>query len=188
MVAIERQRVIRPNAADGFSQLIGEAGTGVTIENKELQVKRARLTLSGAVITVTQALDYGSLKIVDLPDTNLMLLGMELDLVVTKQGNTNGIVAASDLDMAVGTAPASNATLSGTMLDVIEKADLDTDALAVDFNAHSNDQATALFPRKIGDNASSALYLNLAVAITADSSVTVDGTIDIYYVDVGGLN
>jgi hypothetical protein len=187
MTAKINQAVVAPNIKDGLSVEFGEAGTGVVIKDQMVTVRRARLTLTAFSIAVLAANDYGGTKLLDLPDRNIMLLGMEVDTVVTKQGNTNGVVAATDITMAVGTATASNATLSGAMIDVIEGTSITPDTLAVDFEKHSNDQATATFPKKIADGANSALYMNIAAAITADSSVTVDGIIDIFYVDLGKL-
>lgn len=190
MVQKIKQRLLAPNLSDGFSLPINEAGSGVTIKNEHLSVKRARLTISGATLSIAAADDFGSLKLCDLPDRNLMLLGVEVDLVLTKEANTDGVVAATDLDVGVGTAAASATTLATTMIDIIEKADLDTNAAAVDFHAHSNDQSTATFPKRIADSATAALFLNAVAVggIEADSSLTVDGTVDIFYVDLGNLS
>jgi len=191
MVLKSKQAVLMPNLGDGVSQKVSEPGAAtVVIENQMHVVRRARLNLTAFSVAVTEALDYGSAKLVDLPDRNLLLLGVEVDCVITKQGNTNGIVAATDLDVGVGTAPASATTLATTMIDVIEKKDLDTDSLTVDLEAHTNDQATAVFPLKIADSATAALYLNVVpvAGITADSSVAVTGIIDIFYVDLGNLS
>jgi hypothetical protein len=190
MSAKINQVVVAKNLQDGISVPVSEPGSGVAVQDQALVVRRARLVLSAAVVSVTEALDYGSLKICDLPDRNLLLLGVEVDLVVTKEGNTNGIVAATDLDLGIGTAAASATTLATTMIDIIEQVNADTDALAVDMEAHSNDQATAVFPKKIADGASTALYLNVVpvAGITADSSVSVTGYIDIFYIDLGNLS
>jgi hypothetical protein len=182
------QPLLAKNLLDGFTVPVSEAGAAtVAVGDNVHTVRRARLTLTNFSIAVTQALDYGGSKLVDLPDRNMLLLGVEVDCTVVKQGNTNGIVAATDLDMAVGTATASNATLASAMINVIEKVDIDTDALSVAFEAHSNDNATSTFPLRVADGASTALFMNISCAITADSSVTVSGTIDIYYVDLGNL-
>lgn len=188
MTAKINQKVLVKNLVDGFSVPVSEAGAATVAVGDNLHtVRRARVSLTAFSISVLAANDYGGSKLVDLPDRNMMLLGVEVDCVVTKQGNTNGIVAATALDMSIGTAVASNATLSSTMVNVIEKKDIDTSALAVDFEAHSNDNASSTFPLRITDDAATALYMNIAAAITANSSVTVTGTIDIYYVDLGNL-
>lgn len=183
-----KQAVLAPQLRDGVSMLALESlGTGVTGIDSVLLPRKLRLTLSGFTIAVLAANDYGGTKVIDLAFSNLLILGIEVDTVVTKQGNTNGVVATTDITMAMGTAVASNATLSGAMIDIIEATSITTDALAVDFEKHTNDQGTATFPKKIADGASSALYMNYAGAITADSSVTVDGYINIYYIDLGKM-
>lgn len=181
------QPTLIPNLQDRLSLRITEPGAGVAVVDDAVIPRRARLTLTNAVLTITAALDYGSLKLVDLPNRNLMLLGVEVDLTLVKQGNTNGLVAATDLDLGIGTAAASATTLASAMINVIEKIDQDTDALSVTMQRHSNDQSTATFPLRIADDANAALFLNaVAIAgITADSTLTISGTVDITYVDLG---
>lgn len=182
-----RQPLLAPQLMDGLSLKVTEPGSGAAIKDEAVVIRRARITLTNAVLTVTAALDYGSLKVCDLPNRNLMLLAVEADLTLVKEGNTNGIVAATDLDVGMGTAAASATTLASTMIDVLEKVDVDTDALSVTFQRHSNDQSTATFPKRIADDANAALFLNAVpiAGITADSTLTVSGTIDVFYVDVG---
>jgi hypothetical protein len=182
-------RVLAPNLEDGSSVKQSEPAANVSLKDTQVTVRRARYTLSGLVVSVLAANDYGSAKIMDLPFRNMLLLGIEADLVLTKAGTTNGLVAATDLDVAIGTAPASAITLASTMIDIIEKKDLDADSLTAIFQAHTNDQATAVFPKKIVDDTNAALYLNVGVAagITANDSLSASGTIDIFYVDLGKL-
>lgn len=186
--SVEFREITAPNA--GTSLVSGKPvtpATNVTAgTQKERMVRHVQLTLSALSVAVLEANDYGSAKICDLPDTNLLLMAVETDLVLTKGGTTNGLVAGTALDVAIGTAAASNATLSSTMVNVVEKKDIDTSALAVDFNAHSNDNASSVMPLPIADGAT-ALYLNVAAAITADDALTASGTIDLYYLDVGNV-
>lgn len=184
-----RGALLAPQLKDGITvQALEAQGTGVTGNDQLATVRRLRLTLSSFAITVAAASDFGGTKLCDLADRNIMLLGMEVDCVVTKQGNTNGIVAATDITMAIGTGVAAATPLAGTAIDVIEVASITADALAVDFEAHSNNQSTVPFPKKIADDPNAALYMNIAAAITADSSVSVSGTIDIFYLDLGNLS
>jgi hypothetical protein len=181
-----RQELLAPAMTDGRT-LSPAPNTNVTQVESQQIVKHVRMTLTDFVLSVAAAQDYGGTKICDLPDTNIMLLGVEADLVITKGGTTNGLVAATDLDVAVGTAVASNATLATTMINVLEKVDLNDNDLVVDFEAHSNDNSTSTFPLLIADSATAALYLNIAASITADDTASVDGTIDIFYIDLGNL-
>ena len=183
-----RQPALIRNLEDGLSVAVSESpASTITIADQAMTVRRARLQITGLSISVTAALDYGSAKIVDLPNRNMLIMGVEVDCTVVKGGVTNGLVAATDLDMAIGTAQASNTTLSSTMVNIVEKKDIDTDALTVTFQGHSNDNATSVAPFKVADNASSALYMNVSAPglITANDTLTVTGTVDIYYMDLG---
>jgi hypothetical protein len=184
-----KQEVLMQNAIDGVSQKMYEGGAAtVKVADQTLMVRRARLTLTAFQIAVLNANDYGGSKLLDLPDRNIMLLGCEVDCVVTKAGTTNGIVAATDITMGIGTATATASTLATTMIDVIEATAMTADTLAVDFEKHSNDQSTATFPKRIADGPTAALFMNITTGnITADDSVAVTGTIDIFYVDLGNL-
>jgi hypothetical protein len=189
MTLKQRQPMLAPNLDDGVSAKINEPGTGVTLKDDALVPRRARLTLSGFVVSVTAALDYGGTKLVDLPDSNIHLLGAEFNLTLVKGGVTNGLEAAVDLDVGVGTATASAQTLATTMIDILEKQDLDTDALSLTMAVHTQGQSTATMPKQIADSATSALYLNVAspAGITADDTVTVSGTVDLFYIDLGNV-
>lgn len=183
MSAKSTQVIQLPNLRDDARLFV--PGSGIKMDLKAPVVKDLLFTLSSQALAVLQANDYGSFKLCDLPDSNLLLLSCEVNMTIVKGGVTNGLVAATDLDMAIGTAAASNATLSGTMLNVMEKADVDTDALSVTWQAHSSDQLTAVFPLKIADAPSQALYVNCAAAITANDSLALSGTIRIRYIDLG---
>ena len=145
--------------------------------------RHARLTLTDLVIAVTAALDYGGEKICDLPDSNILILGAEVDLSLVKDGV--GIVDATDVTVGIGTAVASNATLSGAMIDVL------TDALTDDvdpalFKQHTHDLGTPALTF-IDDGAAAALFLNAVATLSADGDPTVSGTVDIYYIDTGNV-
>lgn len=165
---------------------LAAVGTGVAQTfDYPVAVRRMRLTLTSAALAIAEANDYGSLELCTLPDKNLLVLGCEADLSIVKGGVTNGLVAATDLDVGIGTAAASNATLATTMINVLAKQDVDTDALTVTMQAHS----LAASPSFLGivDGATNKLYLNAAASITADDALAVSGTIDVYFIDLGNV-
>lgn len=146
-------------------------------------VRTARITLTELAVAVTAANDFGGSKICDLPDSNILILGAEANLSLDKDGT--GIVAATDLVVGIGTAVASNSTLSGAMIDVL------TDALTDDvdpaiFAQHTNDLSTPALVF-VDDGAAAGLFLNVAATLTVDGSVLATGTIDIYYIDTGNV-
>lgn len=185
MTAKTRQKSLTPNLRDGAPLPTPASGQGFDLSLATPYV--GTFKLSSLTLDVAAADDFGSVKLCDLPDSNLLLLAVEVDLVLTKGGVTNGLEAAVDLDMGVGTAAASAQTLAGAMIDVIEKVDVDTNALAVDFEAISVGQATAAYPLQIADGASNALYINCGVpaGITADDDLTIDGTVRVVWIDLG---
>ena len=162
-------------------------GSGIGHDVQLVTPYRETFKFDGATLSVLAANDYGSLAFCTLPDRNLHLLAVEVDLVLTKEGNTDGIVAATDLDVGIGTAAASATTLATAMIDIIEKVDVDANALAVDFEAHSAGQSTATFPQQILDAADNQLFINAVAVggITADSSLSVSGRIDLIWIDLG---
>ena len=173
------------NLRDGSPLITMPSGMGV--DYALLTPYKATLNLSGETLSVTEALDYGSLLLMTWPDRNIHILGMEVDLVLVKGGVTNGLEAAVDIDVGMGSTAASAQTLATTMIDYLEKQDLDTDALSLDLEVNVLGQSTATFPKQLADAAANKLYLNCGVpaGITADDALTVSGSIDLYFIDLG---
>ena len=173
------------NLRDGSPLLVPNSSIGV--DYALLTPQKATLNLSGETLSVDESEDFGSLLLMTWQDRNIHILGMEVDLVLVKGGVTNGLEAAVDLDMALGSAAASAQTLASTMIDYLEKQDVDTDALSVDLEANVLGQSTATFPKQLADAAANKLYLNCGVpaGITADDALTVSGSIDLYFIDLG---
>jgi len=138
-------------------------------------IRRVKLKLTAVAVSVTAALDYGSVKLVDLPNGNLLFLGGIADLTYTSTGIDT---SAANVDMAVGTAAASNATLSGTMLNLIPK--IDSTAGSVVKGASTSTEAAKVFATSNTD-----VFLNVAAATTIDGSVAVSGEVELFYLDLG---
>lgn len=156
------------------------AGVGVVASsNVPRSLQRMRLTLTAARVPVLAANDYGSLSLLTWPNTNLLLVNARADLVGTKDGT--GIVAAATPTVALGSAAASNATLSGTMIDTTAAVVMaGTLAAAVQVNGIA---ASTL--RRIAAGASNQVFLNTAIAISADGFIDFTGTIDLDFFDLG---
>lgn len=152
--------------------------------NHALAVQRFRVTLTGLVVSVANLDDYGGTAMFTMPDSNFFILGCETDLVMTKGLTTNGIVAATAVNVGIGTAAASNATLSSTMQNILPVTAFTASDAAPAVQVHS----LAVTPAPCGfvDGAGS-VYINVAAAITADDTVTFDGTIDFYVIDLGNV-
>jgi len=160
--------------------------TGVVMDDKSKLPRVVRFTLAGFAIAVPAANDYGGKKFCDLPNRNLTIIGAAASLTLVKGGVTNGLVATTDLKVGVGTAVASAIPIATTMQNVINLADVTTDALSVTFakNANANGTPANIF---VAAGSSNSLYLNVSATggITADDTLTASGWIDIYYIDNG---
>lgn len=181
---VQHSKGVKPAARDGSLPSV-PAATVVLAVDSDLQVpvRRARFTITNGVLSVADANDYGSFKMVDLPTNPIAILAAKIDMVLTKDGV--GYIAATDLDIAVGTAAATNTTLATTMLNVINKADYDASAIAPVVQQHSASN-TSPAPLVLPSGAK-ALYLNAAgVTETSQSAtLTINGTLDLTWMDLG---
>jgi len=162
---------------DGARQRAGRAPTpntasGVKLVQEALLPRKAVFHID-TTIAITEALDYASVKLCDMPTGQCLVLGALAKLVATGAG---GVDTITNLDVAVGTAAASNATLSGTMVNVLTK--IDSAALGVVEGANSAALSVA--------GATPDLFLNIAVAsLAVDGTVRLVGRIEVTYLELG---
>ncbi len=175
---------------DANSVAPGAGDAGTAVDRQFHTVQRTRITLTNVVVSITAALDYGSAKLMAFGDKNIMLLSCETNVEMTKGNLSTGIVAATDMDVALGSAPASAQTLSSTMVDIIEKQDEDASDLtpAALYDTHA--QATAATPLKLADTALLGVYWNIGLPtpVTVDDTVSLTGTVDLVYIELGNEN
>lgn len=161
-----------------ISSLTPTAGTGSRVENLSSLVQRSRFKLTGMVAAVLAANDYGSVKLCDLPNTQILVLGVIVDLSAAVAGTGSSL---ANVDLAVGTV----ATASAAFSNAGEKnlcPKIDCTAQGVIDGASGSTETNVL----IAAGASNAVYLNVATGnITTDGSVTLDGFVDIIYLDIG---
>ena len=143
-------------------------------------LQHVRLTLTGLSVFVDQANDYGGTKLASFEDNNILLVGAEVNLVMTKGGAANGIISTTDVDVAGGSAVATNATLSNTMINILPVQHSTADVLVDTIAAHSLVATPVLAGIVEG---SPAVFLNVSPVggITASDTVTFSGTVDIFY-------
>lgn len=179
--AVDSNMALAPLALTNF---VG--GTGVVASsNVPRSLQRLRLTLTNAVVPLTNALKYGSLSIMTWPNTNILLVNSRESLTVVKDGV--GTTAASTPAIAVGSVAASASTLVTTMIDTIDLVTLAGTLSAV---AQKNGPNLTQTPnwRRIAAGASNQLFLNGSNAGSgsgADGTLTVSGTIDLDFFDLG---
>lgn len=181
MVASSKVRTNLPNAAvDGAllragADLTANVAAGVVNTPLGGIIRHVRLKLTSVVVPVTAALDYGSIKLADLPDGNIIFLGGIAHLTIVK---TSIDTTSANIDVGVGTAAASNVTLATTMINLIPKID-STSGLVANGAASSTEAA------KVFATSNTDVFLNVSAATTVDGSADVSGTIDLFYLDLG---
>lgn len=181
-VTIQTQKPSAQGGSSGGGVAVSSVPESSIVFDRIRYIRHLRVQISELLVDVLEADDFGGSKICDLPDSNILILGAEANLSLDKDGT--GILAATDLVVGIGSAVASNSTLSGTMIDVLTAA-LTADVDPAIFAAHTHDGTPAL--AFIDDGAAAALFLNVAAAIVADGSVTASGTVDIFYIDTGNV-
>ena len=184
------QPTLIPHLEDANSAAPGAGDSGTAVDRQFHAVQRVRVTLTDVVVSITAALDYGSAQLLDFQDRNIMILGCETNVEMTKGGLSTGIVAATDLDVGLGSEPASAQTLATTMINIIEKQDEDAADLtpAALYDMHA--QTTAAPATVLPDSATCGVYWNIGLPtpVTVDDTVTLTGTVDLTFIDLGNEN
>lgn len=173
-----------PVAIDGAIVDHGDAVTpnlaaGVKVENLARPVRLARLTLTNVAISITAAQDFGSIKLLDFPAGTVIVFGVNLDLVATVDGTVLTDVTA--IDYAVGTVALATTDFSGAGEDNLV-AENDVAALGV-MNARTTAALALPLTLNAGNN---DVYLNAQAAVASGTGVvTLNGTVDVFYMDIG---
>lgn len=178
-----------PNFVFAPNLLLPPLGTVTQTLNYANPVHRIQLQLDSARLTITDALAYGSILLGYLPNANLIWCGGEMNLTFVKDGT--GIATGDLPKLSLGTAAASNATLSSTMSNLINGGSTAGTAVASgltgSFDIHSCDNATpglVFMP----NSATLGVYLNGAVNPGADGYITLSGVVDMRFIGLGNIN
>ena len=138
--------------------------------------------LSPFTVPILAVNNYGSLKVADLPATNLLILSAG---VIGSGFKNTGIASAASVQWGFGTAPATNATLTGDMINILSR----TQSTSTDFpliKGHSNENSTPGMMLFLPESATE-IFMNVAVAATSDSSLDMSGTLNLWYFDLGNV-
>lgn len=172
------------------------SGTGVVATSEQLQVRTLLLTLTNTPVVMADnpaVTAYGSLKIVDLPEGNIAILGAVMDLALTL--SAAGINAGWDGDVGLGTVAANNGAtpLATTEQNIIPNT-ATPQAVASATTAKAWSTATELAAGVFnGTSAAVDVYLNLLVddadhdVTTTPTNILCNGTIRITYVNLGDV-
>lgn len=171
----------RVGTAVGTGNVASERGNGVLMQTL--------LTFTNMVVSVTDANAYGSQEVYDFPEGRILVLGTTASLqwrVNTDRSTT--INDSASLTWALGSAAASNATLTSTMVDLLPKT---TKVLSAATTAYNTASTAALAASAQFDGTSSAkkAYLNTGFEtgtdIDADGTLGVTGTILLSWIFLG---
>lgn len=152
-------------------------------------LRTTEITLTAFVQTITDALAYGSTLLYTLPEGRILVLGVTANLVFTITSvEASTINNNASLTWGLGTAAASNITLSSTMIDLMPKT---TKVLAAAINVPNSASGAALAASAQFDGTATAkpCYINFGFEtntdIDADGTLQVDGTILITWLWLG---
>jgi hypothetical protein len=161
-------------------------GTGVALSGGQAQIQQVTLTLTNVSVATTDhttAGAQGSLKVLDLPEGNIHVLGGVADLTIARVG-TN-LTATSAVVASVGSAAAGagDATLTSTEADIIPSTSATLSGGAGSFKGASTGAKTL-----DGTGTPADIYLNFATPDAGsggDDALLVNGTITLNFVNLG---
>ena len=188
MTAIANPPAVQLVALQHDAPLVPNLTAGVVIASSYFKAtEKVTLSLTAVRVLITNALAYGGTLLAYLPNTNGVLIGARMNLTGLKDGVA--VTAATQPRVGVGTATASNATLSGTMDNILnggnaaglQMAATLSAALSTTWNANATSTANINFT----PSATTGVYLNATAAPATDGYVDFTGTIDLYYEDLG---
>jgi hypothetical protein len=169
--------VIEGARVDNGTAVTPNSASGITLANFSRPARIAKLTLTATSVAILAANDYGSVKLCDLPEGFLAIVGVKADLVVTGSAVITDVTV---VDYAVGTVALTSIDFSNAGEDNLI-AEGDVAALGV-LEASST---AALSGPVMLDAGAKAIYLNLQAAIATNSAVTVSGTVEVMYLELG---
>lgn len=150
---------------------------------------KTTLTLDNVAQTVTNGTEYQGTKIYDLPEGRVLVLGVTATL---QQKTTSALAstlnASSTGAISLGTAAASNVSLTSTMVDLLPSTAF-TSSATVNVAGTAVKGALAASAQFDGTTTAKDVYLNTAYATTTDvdgnATQTISGTVVICYVLLG---
>lgn len=173
-----------PSKSDGgimWGKPIDPGVDGVTITSDDLRpIRRTVVNVVDLVLDFANATDSGTVKVMDLPNTNILIMGSAVNLVGTKGGTTNGLETNTDINLALGTTATADATLSSTDANLIASTAITAN------NIDATWQAGGSVNVAVAAGASNGIHINLGTGnLSADDTITFNGTVTLFWVDLG---
>jgi hypothetical protein len=182
------------NGGVQFTDDIAKAGfpNGSTVSARHEQfgpICKTILRLDNVAQAVVNGTEYQGTKIFDFPAGRILVLGVTATL---QQKTTSAIASTLNAGatgaISLGTATASNVSLTGTMVDLLPSTAF---ASSTTINVAGTAVSAALAASAQFDGTTTAkdVYLNTAYATTAevdaDATQTISGTVVITWIDLG---
>lgn len=166
------------------------ASGSVAVKHEQFgPICKTTLTLANVSQTVTNGTEYQSTQIYDFPEGRVLVLGVTATLQQkTTSALATTINASSTGAIALGTAAASNVSLTSTMVDLLPSTAFTSSAT---INVAGTAVSAALGASAHFDGTSTAkdMYLNTAYATTTDvdgnGTQTISGTIVVTWINLG---
>lgn len=156
------------------------AATFVTQTLRTLPVRSVLFNLAAFTVAMSAANDFGSRKLCDLPNTNLIILGAAIDLTGTVSGFASDVGTA--VDLALGTVATASAAFSNAgEKDIVPKIDGTGAGTTVTITGANTTTEKNTF---IAAGASNAIFVNASDPVTTGTgTLTLAGTIELFYID-----
>jgi hypothetical protein len=180
-----------PNFALVAAVLVPSLGSVEFTRDHLVPIHRLTLTLDDVVLPVPLGNEYIGVQIASLPDKNLWVFNAEVNITAVKGNATNGLGAADQVNIAVGTATAASAALNGADANIVPITVEDAATLTPAFRASKQSSNTTAVALHVADSATGGIWLNMSVTgaagLTADDTLTCSGTIDLWVADFGNV-
>ena len=147
-------------------------------------LRHTRITFTGLAVNIEALDDEVGVLLATIDDGTMLILGAETDLAFTK---TSGLADTDDVSVALGSSEAANDLLTTpvTADAILDRQDHVVTSNTFDIDVHTNDNTSAVPPIYMPETEKS-IYLNLGFPLfTAGGVLTIDGTIDLHWLDIG---
>jgi hypothetical protein len=166
------------------------AVSGLTAKHKQAGILvQSTFTLTDVAQDVVNGTEYQGTKLYDFPEGRILVLGVTASLAQkTTSTLASTLNASSTGAVALGTATASNVSLTSTMVDLLPSTAF-TSSATINVAGTAVTAALAASAQFDGTSTAKSMYLNSAFATTtdvdADATQTFTGTVTVTWLSLG---
>jgi hypothetical protein len=164
--------------------------SGLTAKHKQAGILvQSTFTLADVAQDVVNGTEYQGTKLYDFPEGRILVLGVTASLAQkTTSTLASTLNASSTGAVALGTATASNVSLTSTMVDLLPSTAF-TSSATINVAGTAVTAALAASAQFDGTSTAKSMYLNSAFATTtdvdADATQTFTGTVTVTWLSLG---